>query len=317
MMENKQIQLASSGNRGFTIIEMAIVLTILALVLGGGLSIAASMIETEKSDTTTERMNTIMTTLKQYAEAKDQLPCPADGTIAWNAANFGVGTGTGTPPGGCTAANETVSVGDVVAGVVPVGTLGLDPIYMLDGWNRRITYVVDEDLTFPGPSTDSGDDDVDNEGDPGFEEEGFMNGNVPTGDIEILDEDDNHLSTRLATAAEGAANQILGCDGIEVSNAGDCIPVRVAVLIISHGKNGHGAWKVKGAAQEDDNRAEDRRHMEDDNSHQNTTTNPTYDATYRSMPLREQPASPTGTLALGDQYFDDILMYWTKWQLKN
>ncbi len=84
---------------------------------------------------------------------------------------------------------------------------------------------------------------------------------------------------------------------IEVENgAGTTIASDVAVLVISHGKNGHGAWRGKGGANRRDAGVADTTD-EGKNSHISNT----YDEEFVQI-------YPTSS-------FDDIIWYRTKWQL--
>jgi len=132
---------------GFTLIEMAVVLTILALSAAGGLTILSKAIRAQKTDDTNDKMEHIMSAIEAYVTEYGHLPCPtssADG-LGEEESGFGIGTATNNcssiPGGFKSAANN------VVRGFVPVYTLKLSPDYFYDGWNRRFSYIVDEDLT--------------------------------------------------------------------------------------------------------------------------------------------------------------------------
>ena len=239
---------------GFTLLEMSLTLGIIALVAGVGLSFASSAIEEERKELTEKRMTYVMLKIQQYADEKNQLPCPATGNIAANNIDFGIGIGTGAA-GVCTEQNTDV-VGNILSGMVPFATLGIHPIYALDGWNRKFTYVVDEDLTFPG--TDG--------------VNGYLDVTNPTnGDIQIQDE-----SNVSVTGSENAA-----------------------IVLISHGKNGHGAWPAKGTT---------RINATNEGTHEidNDPSNVLNPAIFRQATYREQA-----------QRFDDLVVYRTAWQLRN
>ncbi|MGE5385608.1 MAG: prepilin-type N-terminal cleavage/methylation domain-containing protein [Betaproteobacteria bacterium] len=119
-------------NRGFTMIEMAIVLLILGLLLGGGLTVLSTQVEMQKTKDTQRALEEAKEALIGFAVANGRLPCPA------SAASNGVES----PAGGgvCTNPND---------GFLPGVTLGLPNIdangYVTDGWQtvaNRIRYAV-------------------------------------------------------------------------------------------------------------------------------------------------------------------------------
>jgi len=181
--------------------------------------------DAEKQAITVQRMQAIEEAMKSFMIANLRRPCPADGSLAVSATNFGVeGATPGTCTGGTPAANfgyisggsstmtttggtltsgiktvtglanltyiypgafvtgtgiaagtyvasvdsttqitlsanatasgaQNLSFYTAVAGMVPTRSLGLPEEYALDGWGRRITYVVDRRATLAGDAT--------------------------------------------------------------------------------------------------------------------------------------------------------------------
>lgn len=144
------------SSRGFTIVELSIVLAVVALIAGTVLAMGASRLEASRLQTTKDRMEFLQNVIGLYVKQFCHLPCPADGSLAVDSTSFGTGTGTGT--GSCTAGNlSTVTQTSpnfnvIVGGIVPTRTLQVSPAMAFDGWNRRITYVVALPYTLPGTS---------------------------------------------------------------------------------------------------------------------------------------------------------------------
>lgn len=126
MMPRQEFSMKRS--QGFTLVEMAIVLLIVGLLLGGLMMPLSAQIEQQRITETKKAEDEIIQALTGYAIANGRLPCPATATLATGTANAGVANAaTGT---GCTGGQT---------GVVPWVTLGLNET---DAWGHRYTYRV-------------------------------------------------------------------------------------------------------------------------------------------------------------------------------
>lgn len=114
--------------RGFSLVELAVAMVVVALVLGGLLQLTATYSATQRTRDTERLLEQAREALLGFAAANGRLPCPAQPTLASGAAGAGVErTATAT---GCTGGQ---------VGVLPWATLGLPE---LDAWGRRFTYRV-------------------------------------------------------------------------------------------------------------------------------------------------------------------------------
>lgn len=115
------------NNLGFTLIELAIVLVIVALLSGGLMMTLSAQHENVASSETQRRLNDAREALLGYAAANGRLPCPA----------LGGATGVESPAGGGTC-------NDNWDGFLPAITLGISPTnengYAVDGWGNPIRY---------------------------------------------------------------------------------------------------------------------------------------------------------------------------------
>ncbi|MES2385212.1 MAG: type II secretion system protein [Pseudomonadota bacterium] len=108
-------------DRGFSLVEMAIVLIIVGLALGAGLSALSGQIEQKKINETQKVLEEARDALMGFAIVNGRLPRPA--TVA---ANTGVEIANCASEAACT-------------GLIPWSTLG---VTKLDGWGKIIRYSV-------------------------------------------------------------------------------------------------------------------------------------------------------------------------------
>lgn len=129
----------SPHEKGFTLVEMAIVLAIVTLLLVGLLPTISGQIEQQRRSETRKQLNDIQQALIGFAIINGRLPCPA------TAASNGLENPDGGP--GCT---------NFYNGFVPGATLGITSLneegQVLDAWNNPIRYAVTSwDSTAPSP----------------------------------------------------------------------------------------------------------------------------------------------------------------------
>lgn len=136
--------------RGFTLIEMAIVLVVIGLVVGGGLAAVGPVIQSTKVTETKAKLDTLEAALTLYAMQNSCLPCPASLT-ATDGTN-GVADWNGAETGPC---NSTTACG-TVRGAVPWQTLGLSRADGSDAFGARISYEVTPALVVSGSMERSG-----------------------------------------------------------------------------------------------------------------------------------------------------------------
>ena len=124
-----------SQQQGFTLVELAIVLVIVGILLGGFISTLASRIENTRKSETVKELEDIKQAMMAYAFVNGYLPCPDCDVAGGNclAANVGDGEADFIAGGACM---ETEA-----AGSVPWVTLGLG---RSDAWGTRYRYAVQD-----------------------------------------------------------------------------------------------------------------------------------------------------------------------------
>lgn len=132
----------SKEQRGFSLIEVAVIIIILSLVIT---PLFALLNKQRKQDTIKKDVATFeraLGALGLFVRENARYPCPADETVPQDAANFGqedcsLGTVTGIP-----AAN-----GNVIIGTLPVRTLNLSYRDAVNSNDWKYIYAVTQDLT--------------------------------------------------------------------------------------------------------------------------------------------------------------------------
>lgn len=176
---------------GFNLVEMAIVLAIVGLLLGGLIPTLSAQMESQHIIETRKQMSEIRDALTGFAVINGRLPCPSSGTTAPGEELI---TGSGVSAT-CT----------LTKGVLPWATLGVNET---DAWGRRFTYRV-----------------VAN----------FADGAEGTG-------------TASCTLTAGVSFQLCSSANLNVysTSGGSTVATNVPAVVVSHGKNGLGAYPAGG-----------------------------------------------------------------------
>ncbi|MDX2113471.1 MAG: prepilin-type N-terminal cleavage/methylation domain-containing protein [Alphaproteobacteria bacterium] len=140
----------SLSSRGFTLLELSVVLLVLSLMLGGLLAVMTQETRISKTEELKQKMDAIEYALVSYSKRSDtqRLPCPANPTLAVGHVDFGFAgnpnckTGTGNR-----ALPTALSDSAIAIGTVPVRTIGLPDEYAFDPWGNRFSYAVSISIT--------------------------------------------------------------------------------------------------------------------------------------------------------------------------
>ena len=125
--------------RGFTLTELAVVMTIVALLLASGMMTLSAQIDTRNNEEATRRLNAAVDAIIGFAINNRRLPCPASAGTA----------GDEDPVGGGSCAVWAAGGGH--GGFLPARAIGLQPVdpsgYALDPWGNRIRYAIANSIT--------------------------------------------------------------------------------------------------------------------------------------------------------------------------
>jgi len=222
-----------SKSKGFSLVELAVALAIIALLLAGALIPLSTQMEVRNVADTRRTMESIREAITGFAQANGRLPCPAAGNLA-------AGTEQFTAPS-CTA----------LMGVVPWATLGVSET---DSWGRRFSYRVSPAFA----------DSVENPPGTPFATWNtrataytppappptFLPQSVSSPPSPANQAPSCNLTTppTLSSFALCSLGDIAVFTQVRVGPTTTVVPLGVALpaVIISHGKNGFGAWQANG-----------------------------------------------------------------------
>ena len=258
-------------SRGFSLVEMAVVLLLAAILLSSGLKLLATRADSALPEVTRRHQESIKTALISYLGQMKRLPCPDtnfDGSE--NRDN------PATPP----PCNSYV-------GTVPYIDLGLDRATVLDGFENYITYVVT-----PNPAAPS------------------LPANTPAWTTAWLYSYASSITdaTRQATglvafwpSVSTGGITALDVNNIATSNPAAPSPTGAVVVLISHGKNGFGARNIQGGQNNSTAAGQDEQ--------KNAPPIPTYPISYTvPVQISVYNRDVTDQNVLNHGAFDDIVL---------
>ncbi len=136
---------------GFTLIELAVVMTIMGILIASFLQFYEIQLEKSRIETTRKRLDDLRTDLTIYVAAYNKLPCPASVAPPSGKAD------DEQPASACTEGKEedrgeidthkTDGSDLIITGVIPIRDLRLTQEQATDGWGNLFTYVVAKKLT--------------------------------------------------------------------------------------------------------------------------------------------------------------------------
>jgi len=229
-----------SRSRGFSLVELAVALAIIALLLAGALIPLSTQIDVRNSADTQRSMESIREAIIGFAQANGRLPCPADGSVPAGAAGAGTEQVSGNSCAAVNSASCTAVNGAVPCSVVPWATLGVPET---DSWGRRFTYRVspafadavvlttwNTRLNAYSPPAGNLAQTVSSPTSPANQ--------APTCDLTVAP---SSSSFALCTLGDIAVFTRGGAT-TTAAPLGTALPA----VIVSHGKNGFGAWQPNG-----------------------------------------------------------------------
>ncbi len=136
--------------QAFAILQLSIAIVIISILATAILLNSASLVENKKTIKTLNKIDIIYKAIGNYLLANKKLPCPASlkTIISSDPANYGLSVGS---DGDCSAngvyKNISSANPDLIYGMIPVKTLGLDNQMAEDGFGNKIVYMIDQKFT--------------------------------------------------------------------------------------------------------------------------------------------------------------------------
>ena len=228
-------------SRGFTIAELAVAVAVLAVLLFSAMVPFSTQVELRNFAETRRTLDTIREAIIGFAQANGRLPCPADGNIAFGLANAGIEKFDGT--------NCVAALGGGAFGVVPWATLGVSET---DSWGKRFSYRVSpafadaitqntwQSRSTAVPATFT------SQNTPAILSPGDQNPTCPPSSLPAV----APFTVSPVPAQSSFALCTLG-DITVYTRSGPGLAAAplvsiVPAIVISHGKNGFGAWQASG-----------------------------------------------------------------------
>ena len=153
---------ATHAERGFSLVELAVVMTILAFLLGGLLYTLSAQTEQRNFEETRRRLDQARDLILAFAITNGRLPCPAR-NVATGAPPTVMGDEVVTTAVGCVGDAITDYYGAIISAGPPIVTGGFLPArsigyqqvdssgFAVDAWGNRLRYAVANLTTPAGP----------------------------------------------------------------------------------------------------------------------------------------------------------------------
>jgi type II secretory pathway pseudopilin PulG len=146
--------------RGFTLVELAVVFTIVVLLLGSLLYTLSAQTEQRTQDETRRRLEQARELVLSFAVVNGRLPCPArnvNTTIPTTVAGDEVRNASEQCIGDATEDYYGGTVGGTMLGLLPARAIGFTQVdaggFAVDAWGNKIRYAVAKTKTNCVPAT--------------------------------------------------------------------------------------------------------------------------------------------------------------------
>ena len=218
------------SNVGFSLLELTVVLTIMAIVISFGIFSMSKIISARGDNKAVEDMQKVKESIERFRVQNGRYPCPASLTLGdgvevkegtHNACYNSTDSKTVAVDGFARVkpVSGTADEASVIIGAVPFAALGIDPKYGVDKWGNKYVYAVTEVLAADINNTTS------------------------------YTEDDAVLTVPTKLRGAVAIKDAFSSADIAKYDSDPDLNKAANYLLISHGPDGNGAFNAKGSTQ--------------------------------------------------------------------
>ena len=132
-----------NSKTAYTLIELSIVISIIAILLTGAIGISVSLINVSKKDITINKIDTLYGAIGKFIMIYKRLPCPASLNLLSSDPQFGIERVSAS--GGCQSSpsNGVYANDNIYYGMLPVKSLGLSLEMSQDEFGGKYSYIID------------------------------------------------------------------------------------------------------------------------------------------------------------------------------
>lgn len=282
-------------NKAFSLVELSIVLIIVGMLIGSSLILGKVQIEKSKYDITISRLDLIHDALVLYLSLNGRLPCPANLSVASTDASYGlerISSSASGPQTCITSSNELFDISDgldaLYMGAIPFKSLTLSNDFMFDGWDNKITYVV---------------------------QKAFINNHILntfcTTTANASDDHTNDQYLCFRAQASGSTNSVNNDINILQASGGNSVTRDAVYVLISHGDNGLGAFRSTSDASGNNTDRNALPSSTDRISERENTNCSASTSSCSSTALNDRNFAISGGISEADT-FDDIVFFRTR-----
>lgn len=136
-----------TNNRGYTLIEMAVVMVIAGIVVSGAVAAYTLYLKDSRQKHTTRAMQSAQQAIGGYRALYGRYPCPASPTAAPGDVDYGYQDCAGASLLSATSTRTpALADPDIMIGTIPFRELNISENTAYDGYNNRLTYAVTASL---------------------------------------------------------------------------------------------------------------------------------------------------------------------------
>lgn len=139
-----------SSRKAFSLLELSILIIVVAVIATGALLNNVASVNSDKMQITNYRIQKIYQALGSYLLVNGKLPCPAPITsIKLTSSNYGIAA---SEDGNCATTggvyqSDITGAENLVYGMIPVKTLGLENDFAEDAYESKFDYIIDKRFT--------------------------------------------------------------------------------------------------------------------------------------------------------------------------